>query len=112
MRRQADQIMQKHWWRDFPATDRAAEPEQEFYTIARDLATVCFVWRMTSDDRYAGVKSRAVTWASYPPGGRASPEGLGGDGSEDATQGNEFLALLFDWLHPDLTPNERQIITL
>jgi hypothetical protein len=35
---------------------------------------------------------------------------LGGDGSEDATQGNEFLALLFDWLYPDLTPNERQIM--
>jgi hypothetical protein len=65
---------------------------------------------MTGDDRYAGVKSRAMTWASYPPGGRASPEGLGGDGSEDATHGNEFLALLFDWLYPDLTPNERQIM--
>ncbi len=110
MRRQADQIMQKSWWRDFPATDRTAEPRQEFYTIAGDLATVCFAWRMTGDDRYAGVKSRAVMWASYPPGGRASPEGLGGDGSEDATHGNEFLALLFDWLYPVLTSHERQIM--
>ncbi|MHC4511398.1 MAG: DUF4962 domain-containing protein, partial [Planctomycetota bacterium] len=108
LRRQADEIMQKRWWNQFPATDRAAEPAQEFYTIARDLATVCFVWRMTGDDRYAGVKSRAVTWASYPPGGRASPEGLGGDGNEDATHGNEFLALLFDWLYQDLTLKERQ----
>ncbi|MHC4579929.1 MAG: DUF4962 domain-containing protein [Planctomycetota bacterium] len=108
--RQADEIMQKPWWRDFPATDRAAEPRQEFYTIAGDLATVCFAWRMTGDDRYAGVKSRAVTWASYPPGGRASPEGLGGDGNEDATHGNEFLALLFDWLYPDLTSNEQKIM--
>ncbi|MHC4118653.1 MAG: DUF4962 domain-containing protein [Planctomycetota bacterium] len=108
--RQANVIMDKSWWRDFPATDRAAEPRQEFYTIAQDLATVCFVWRMSGDDRYAGVKSRAVTWASYPPGGRASPEGLGGDGSEDATHGNEFLALLFDWLYPDLTSKERQIM--
>ena len=107
---QADGIMQKPWWRDFPATDRAAEPRQEFYTIARDLATVCFVWRMTGEDRYAGVKSRAVMWASYPPGGRASPEGLGGDGNEDATHGNEFLALLFDWLYPVLTSDERQIM--
>ncbi|MBM4024364.1 MAG: DUF4962 domain-containing protein [Planctomycetes bacterium] len=108
LRRQADAILQKPWWNRFPATDRAAEPTQEFYTIAQDLATVCFVWRMTGDDRYAGVKSRAVTWASYPPGGRASPEGLGGDGNEDATHGNEFLALLFDWLYPDLTADERQ----
>jgi len=110
MRRQADQIIQKSWWRNFPATDRATEPRQEFYTIAGDLATVCFVWKMTGDDRYAGVKSRAVMWAGYPPGGRASPEGLGGDGSEDATHGNEFLALLFDWLYPVLTPDERQIM--
>jgi hypothetical protein len=110
MRLQADQIMQKRWWSSFPATDRTADPEQDFYTIACDLATVCFVWRMTGDDRYAGVKSRAVTWASYPAGGRASPEGLGGDGKEDATQGNEFLALLFDWLYPDLTSTERQIM--
>jgi len=110
MRRQADTIIQKSWWRNFPTTDRDSEPRQEFYTIAGDLATVCFVWRMTGDDRYAGVKSRAVTWASYPPGGRASPEGLGGDGNEDATHGNEFLALLFDWLYPDLTSNEQQIM--
>lgn len=110
MCRQADAIMQKSWWRNFPKTDRAAEPTQEFYTIAGDLATVCFVWRMTGDDRYAGVKSRAVTWASYPPGGRASPEGLGGDGHEDATHGNGFLALLFDWLYQDLNEKERQIM--
>jgi hypothetical protein len=110
MSRQADQIMQKPWWRDFPVTDRTNEPRQEFYTIAGDLATVCFVWLMTGDDRYAGVKPRAVMWASYPPGGRASPEGLGGDGNEDATHGNEFLALLFDWLYPVLTSNERQIM--
>lgn len=110
MRRQADAIMQKSWWRDFPQTDRTPEPRQEFYTIAGDLATVCFVWRMTGDDRYAEVKSRAVTWASYPPGGRASPEGLGGDGSEDATHGNGFLALLFDWLYQDLNEKERRIM--
>ena len=110
MRRQADEIMRKPWWDNFPETDRAATPTQAFYTIAQDLATVCFVWRMTADDRYAGVKTRAVTWASYPPGGRASPEGLGGDGDEDATHGNEFLALLFDWLYPDLTMRERRIM--
>ena len=110
MQRQADAIMRKGWWKRFPETDRGREPKQPFYTIARDLAMVCFVWRMTEDDKYAGVKDRAVTWASYPPGGRASPEGLGGDGSEDATQGNEFLALLFDWLYADLSGAERAVM--
>ena len=66
LRSQADSIMRKSWWGNFPVTDRATEPTQEFYSIAGDLATVCFVWRMSGDDRYAGVKSRAVTWASYP----------------------------------------------
>ncbi len=118
MRAQADEIMQKPWWDSFPATDREPEPEQDFYRIAQDLATVCFVWRMTEDEKYAGVKERAATWATYPPGGRSSPEGRGeavgfvwgegGDGSEDATQGSEYLALLFDWLYQDLTDAERQ----
>ncbi|MBM4050389.1 MAG: DUF4962 domain-containing protein, partial [Planctomycetes bacterium] len=110
MRAKADDVLKKPWWGNFPKTDREKEPKQEFYTIAADLCLVCFVWRMTGEDKYAGVKSRAVTWASYPPGGRASPEGLGGDGSEDATQGNEFLALLFDWLYADLTEAERQVM--
>lgn len=108
MRAQADRTLQESWWKDFPPTDRTVQPRTPFYAIAHQLALVAFVWRMTEDERYAGVKERAVTWASYPPGGRSSPEGLGGDGSEDATQGNEFLALLFDWLYEDLTDAERQ----
>ncbi|MFQ5811101.1 MAG: DUF4962 domain-containing protein, partial [Armatimonadota bacterium] len=108
MREQADAVLAKPWWDDFPKTDREPEPEQEFYRIAGDLALVAFVWRMTDDDKYSGVIERAVTWASYPPRGRASPEGLGGDGNEDATQGNEFLALLLDWLYEDLTEAQRR----
>ena len=108
LRGQADAILEKAWWDDFPATDTRGEPKQEFHTIARDLALVCFVWRMTGEAKYASVKERAVTWAGYPPGGRASPELLGGDGKEDATQGNEFLALLFDWLYDDLDESQRR----
>ena len=110
MKQDAEDILQKPWWTNFPKTDRGPEPEQEFYTIAHDLALVCFVWRMTDDTKYAKVKDHALTWASYPPGGRASPEGLGGDGNEDATQGNEFLALLFDWLYTDLTEDQRNVM--
>lgn len=110
MVQRADNILSKPWWKAFPTSDRGTEPQQPFYSIAEDLVTVCFVWRMTDDPRYAGVKERALQWAAYPPGGRSSPEGLGGDGSEDATQGNEHLALLFDWLYPDLTEPERQVM--
>ncbi len=107
MQARADSVMRTGWWRDFPTDDRGDEPQMDFYRIAGDLATVAFVWRITGDAAYEGVLERAVTWASYPPGGRASPEGLGGDGAEDATQGNEFLALLFDWLYEDLTDEQR-----
>ncbi|HCA46565.1 MAG TPA: hypothetical protein DEP45_04135, partial [Armatimonadetes bacterium] len=110
MRSRADAVLGTGWWSDFPENDRSEEPTQAFYTIASDLATVAFVWKITGDARYAGVVERAVTWASYPPGGRASPEGLGGDGAEDATQGNEFLALLFDWLYEDLTEEQRAVM--
>jgi hypothetical protein len=110
MRQQADRVLAAPWWNDFPKTDREDEPRTGFYAIAHDLALVAFVHCMTDDEKYAGVKERAVAWASYPPGGRSSPEGLGGDGSEDATQGNEFLALLFDWLYQDLSDRQRQIL--
>ncbi len=110
MVRKADQILAKDWWADFPPTDREPEPKQSFYTIAHDLATVAFVWKITGEDKYSGVVERSVTWASYPPGGRASPEGLGGDGNEDATQGNEFLALLFDWLYADLSEEQQKVM--
>ena len=108
MQRQADRVLERPWWDDFPKSDREDEPKTAFYVIAHDLALVAFVYRMTDDAKYAGVIERAATWAGYPPGGRSSPEGLGGDGNEDATQGNEFLALLFDWLYQDLNDQQRQ----
>jgi hypothetical protein len=118
MRSTADSILQKPWWDDFPKTDTELTPKQTFYSIAEDLVTVCFVWRMTGDDKYAGVKEHALTLATYPPGGRSSPEGLAppealwnkGKANEDATQTDEFLALLFDWLYPDLDDQERKIM--
>ncbi|MFO7946523.1 MAG: DUF4962 domain-containing protein, partial [Armatimonadota bacterium] len=64
----AETIMSKPWWDDFPQTDREDEPKQAFYTIAGDLVKVAFVWKMTGDDKYSGVVDRAVIWAGYPPG--------------------------------------------
>ena len=110
MQDQAEIILDKSWWNNFPETDTQKFPEQDFYTIAEDLVTVCFVWKITGENKYAGVKERAITFASYPPGGRASPRGLGGDGVEDATQADEFLALLFDWLYPILSLEQRNVM--
>lgn len=104
----ADDILGEQWWSDFPSTDTNASTEP-YYQIARGLALVAFVYVLTEDPRYEGVVQRAVTYASWPRGGYSSPEGAGGDSSEDSTQANEYLALLFDWLYPVLSSAERDI---
>ncbi len=106
----ADSILEQPWWIDFPQTDRAEEPERHFWRIAEDLAIVAFVWKITEDDRYAGVVERAVTWASYPPGGGSSPEYMGGDDAKRCSYGNEYLALMFDWLYHDMTEEQRAVM--
>ena len=109
MKQQALRIIKRDWWAKFPPSDRkkAAAP---FLKIAHDLALVAFVWRVVDPNpAFAGVKERALTLASYPKGGRASPEGAGGESHEDSTQINEFLALLFDWLYPVLTGQEQRV---
>jgi len=109
MERETQQIIQSDWWRNFPKTD--SEPASEtFVRMARNLTLVAFLWVMTADSKYEGVKERAVTLASYPRGGRTSPEGAGGESSEDSTQISEFLALMFDWLYPRLNEHERDIM--
>jgi len=106
MEKEAGRILKSDWWNDFPETDDEPAPE-EFVRIARDLALAAFLWVMTEEPKYAGVKERAITLASYPRGGRASPERAGGESAEDSTQITEFLALLFDWLYPQLSEDER-----
>ena len=106
----ADKDIRADWWLNFPKTDTAKEPDTSFHSIARELTIVCFAWVLTQDEKYSPVKERAVTLASYPQGGRASPEGAGGDSAEDSTQVNEYLALLFDWLYPVLSEAERRVM--
>ena len=101
--------MKRSWWREFPRSDKK-KASAPFLLMARDLTLVAFVWRVIDPSpAYAGVKERALTLASYPKGGGASPEGAGGESQEDSTQINELLALLFDWLFPALTGAEQQV---
>jgi len=102
-----DEIMKNDWYINFPASDK--EPvQEEFYLLARGLCYVAFMYRLTGEEKYASVKSRALTLASYPRGGLSSPEPMGESG-EDATQVTEFLALLYDWLYPVLTAPEKKV---
>ena len=107
MRSTADKTLTQDWYKSFPASDREKAPEL-FLRMANNLCIMAFVYRVTGEEKYASVKSRALTLASYPMGGLASPEPIG-ESNEDSTQITEFLALLYDWLYPDLTPSERRV---
>ncbi len=109
MQENAREIIQSDWWQHgLPDTDTQPASEK-YYQLCGKLALVAFVYRITSDTTYAQVKKHALTFARYPKGRLSSPEGAGGekDANEDATQATEFLALIYDWLYPDLTEKER-----
>ncbi|MHC4714902.1 MAG: heparinase II/III domain-containing protein, partial [Planctomycetota bacterium] len=106
MKSEADATLETEWWKSFPEND-VEEAEVWFINMLSQMANVAFVWRVTGDDRYAGVLERALTVARYPKGGRSSPQHSGGEAAEDSTQSSEFLALLYDWLYQDMTAEER-----
>ncbi len=103
----ANETLNREWYLNFPETDKEKAPEL-FYRMAHSLCYVAFMYRLTGEEKYASVKSRALTFASYPKGGRASPEPMG-ESSEDSTQNTEFLALLYDWLFPGFNASERAV---
>ncbi|MCK4720431.1 DUF4962 domain-containing protein, partial [bacterium] len=107
IRKSADNILTEEWYIHFPLTDRE-KISRAFHSMAHDLCRVAFMYRMTGEDKYQSVKSRALALASYPVGGLSSPEPFG-EGKENATQNTEFIALLYDWLYPNLTSSERDV---
>jgi len=103
----ADETLEAQWYGDFPDSDSDEAPEL-FYRMAHSLCYVAFMYRLTGEEKYASVIPPAVTFASYPKGGRSSPEPMG-ESNEDSTQNTEFLALLYDWLYPDLSDTQRAV---
>ncbi|MHC4596085.1 MAG: DUF4962 domain-containing protein, partial [Planctomycetota bacterium] len=58
----AESTMKKSWWKDFPTDDR--EP-LSYMQMGRDMTYVAFAYRFTRETRYAGVKERLLTMASW-----------------------------------------------
>jgi hypothetical protein len=77
--------------------------------MGRDMTYVAFAYRFTGEAKYAGVKGRLLTMASWPKGGYASPEGAGAQ-DKWPTHLTEYFALMLDWLWDDFTAAERQLI--
>lgn len=108
IQKRADAALISNWWDKVPESD-VQEAVAPFVQMALGCTDVAFCYLVTDDQRYAGVKERALRLAAYPKGGRASPEGAGGESVEDSTQINEFLALTYDWLYQNLSESERAV---
>jgi hypothetical protein len=114
MKRYAEEeVFTAEWWNKLPENDRDWSIKERYHKVGHDLAVVAFLYVITEDAKYADVVPQAVTIARHPIGGPSSPEGAQGEFSwyanEDATQLTEFLALLYDWLYPKLSEEERAL---
>jgi len=104
--KKAESALKKSWWKNFPTND---DEPMSYMSMARDMTYVAFAYRFTGDNKYAGVKDRLLTMASWPKGGYASPEGAGAE-DKWPTHLTEYFALMLDWLWDDFTAAERQVI--
>jgi len=106
----ADETLGSDWFRDFPPsdTDEAICPFV-FAQYAQYLHNLAFAFMLTGDEKYLAAKERLVALASYPPGGKASPEGVGA-ANKFSTKITEHLGVAFDWLYDALSEAERDAI--
>ncbi|HUU26982.1 MAG TPA: DUF4962 domain-containing protein [archaeon] len=123
---QAEEDLNSTWFRNFPETDTLPDQAlQELYPdipgrldpdggelpylkLADRLIEMAFAYMLTGDRKFRAVTGPFLTLASYPPGGRSSPEGLGGN--EDYVALNEYLSLFYDWFYNEMTPAQREKI--
>ena len=103
---QADKTLQSGWFQKFPKDD---SKRTNYMTYSDGLVDVGFAYLLTRDPKYAGFKERLLTMASWPKGGRSSPEGLNGT-DKWQTHLTEHMGLLYDWFYGDLTAEERAVI--
>ena len=106
---QADAVVERKWWIDFPESDLPEETRykgNDFVEMSRGIALTSFLYRLTGREEFARSKDLALQMAAFPRGGLTSPEYHGGD-NKRTTQNTEFLALAYDWWHEDLNLLER-----
>lgn len=108
----ADRTLKKGWWKRFPETDRRGKTdlnESQWAGVGRDIAETALAYKLTGEKRFAGAKDRALSLARLDKGGVASPE-FHGAKRKWTTQITMCLALVYDWLHDDLTEPERKTL--
>jgi len=108
--RTADRATRRAWWGKPPASDRGSRTrydELTFRRMAADAALCAFLSRLTGEPRYAPAKEQALALARFPPGGQSSPEYNGQSRTKWPTQITEYLAVVYDVLHDQLSADER-----
>jgi len=104
----AERIMADPHWQNWPDTDERGVLGRQYYRAGKDLARAAFAYVVTGDPKYRNVVDIFAKIATFPRGGASSPEGMGGDSNEDSTSFTEFLALAYDWLYDEMTPEQRR----
>ncbi|MEA2064614.1 MAG: hypothetical protein U9P14_13000, partial [Gemmatimonadota bacterium] len=112
------------WFLNFPKTDTLSDEELRrkypdipakldldggsllYLKLVDRLINMAFAYMITEEKNFLAVIKPFLTVAAYPPGGRSSPEGLGGN--EDYVALNEYLALFYDWFYHEMSPAQRE----
>lgn len=93
-------------WQNWPAAD-TGEEVKGYYGAGRNLLRAAMAYKLTGRGEFRNAVNIFARIATYPRGGRSSPEGMGGDEVEDSTSLTEFLALAYDWFYDEYTPEQR-----
>lgn len=102
-------------YQSFPADDcpPGTDPSEttcqaDWFFISQSMLGVAFMHQMTGDAKYANALDHFLTIATFPPGGRSSPEDLNGlNGVKWSSHITDHLGLIYDWYYNDLDPGER-----
>jgi len=104
----AERIMSHPAWNNWPDNDKPGTLGRQYFRAGRELTCAAFAYVVTGDPKYRNVVDIFAKIATFPRGGASSPEGMGGDSNEDSTTFTEYLALAYDWLYDEMTPQQRQ----
>ena len=101
--------LQSDWFINFPANDNDRSAYFSFSRWSQRLHNMAFAYILTQDGKFLAVTDRLRQLAGYPPGGYASPEGIG-SAHKFSTKITEHLGVAFDWLYHHLSDEERETI--
>ena len=105
----AEEAMRTDWYKNFPTSDKQPPKGKNFMHMAIETLKVAWAHKMTGDDKYTGYKENFLKLASYPPGGKSSPEGMAKNKKWN-THLTEYMGLFYDWCYDEMTPAERKVM--